>query len=751
MKNISFIKKNSKYPNAVIYLVILVLLNVVGIGLFKHLRLDLTKNKSFTISKVSKDVVGNLNDPLRVKIFFSKNLPPQYASIERYLRDLMPEYAARANRYFNYTFYDCTESKDGSSTKNKDNIKMANDFGVREVQVQTIEKDEVKVVKAYMGLVIQHGDMIERMSPIESTERLEYKITHTVQDMISKISILQGLEQPIKAKLFLSSQFQKVGPMSGIVGLDSIPGKIKEGIKNSNKRNFNKVKLIHYVDFEDEKVLSEAKILQLKGLSWRDFQGPNGELIKAGTGYAALVLEHGDKNEILELLDTRMVLGAGGLRQSFVLKNLEGIEEQLNGMVDNLLDINEEVGYLNGKGNIEINPTGNLSFMDQIRGDRSREGAGANFKNLLSEAYIVKQMTMGNIDYNVNSLIVAGAKEEFSEYELFQIDQYLMRGRSLVLFHDGLLEVISPAAQFNQNYQPPTYNPNNSGLEKLLAHYGLTIKGSYVFDEIAYEVPPQQNRFGGYSDKQVIKYAPIIEKDRINGDLSILANLKRLIMVKNSPLEIDEEKFKKEKITYYELFNSSLKSWEATSISPFVSPTPPEGQQKKHALGYILEGEFSSYFADKGIPEESKEPEEVDKEAEIKDSKSKVSKRIKADENAFIKKGRPGKIIIIGSSELIKNEIIDEKGRGPNAMLIMNLIDYANDKIDWAVMRSKTQQYNPIEPYNEDASFLVKLFTNRQNLKYFNIFGLPLIVGLSGFFVFYRRKNQKKLIQNKFL
>ena len=56
------------------------------------------------------------------------------------------------------------------------------------------ENDEVKFKKAYMGLVMTHGDMIERLPSITSTEGLEYKLTASIQKLNNKISALLRLD-----------------------------------------------------------------------------------------------------------------------------------------------------------------------------------------------------------------------------------------------------------------------------------------------------------------------------------------------------------------------------------------------------------------------------------------------------------------------------------------------------------------------------------------------------------------------------
>ena len=95
---------SSKYYKFITYAVVVVLLNAAGLTFFK--RMDLTAGKLYSISDVSKTVVSTLKEPLTINVFFTKNLPAPHNSTERYLHDLLSEYAASANQNFNYRFYD---------------------------------------------------------------------------------------------------------------------------------------------------------------------------------------------------------------------------------------------------------------------------------------------------------------------------------------------------------------------------------------------------------------------------------------------------------------------------------------------------------------------------------------------------------------------------------------------------------------------------------------------------------------------
>ena len=203
-------KGPEKYIKFVVYVIVVVLINVVGMTLF--VRADLTKNDVYSISEASRRVVSTLSEPLTINVFFTKNLPAPHNNTERYLQDLLKEYSNYANRYFNYRFYDVSPEEGDISKEAKENQVLARNYGIFPIQIQAIEKDEVKFQKAYMGLVIIHGDLIERIPTVTSTDGLEYKLTMAMQKLNNKISALLSLKDKIGVRLFLSSSMDAVAP-----------------------------------------------------------------------------------------------------------------------------------------------------------------------------------------------------------------------------------------------------------------------------------------------------------------------------------------------------------------------------------------------------------------------------------------------------------------------------------------------------------------------------------------------------------
>ncbi|MCK4357994.1 MAG: Gldg family protein [Candidatus Cloacimonetes bacterium] len=165
---------------------IIVVLNLIAIHLFT--RLDLTRDKRYSISDYSKNLVKNLDDKFTIKAFFTNNIPYPYNNLARDVRDKLEEYKAFANRYFQFEFVSA-----GDKTKF---VQDARSFGIPEVQVNAIEKDEMVIKRVVMGLVFLYEDRTEVIPIVQSTENLEYEVSSKINRLIHKdlpiIGFLQG-------------------------------------------------------------------------------------------------------------------------------------------------------------------------------------------------------------------------------------------------------------------------------------------------------------------------------------------------------------------------------------------------------------------------------------------------------------------------------------------------------------------------------------------------------------------------------
>jgi ABC-2 type transport system permease protein len=730
-----------KYYKFGLYLLLIVLINLVGISLF--FRVDLTSHNLYSLSNASKEVVSTLNEPLTVNVFFTQNLPAPYNTIELYLHDLMEEYELYSNDNLSYRFYNVTAAEGDLTEEAEGNRKVAQSYGIHPVNVQAVEQDQVKVQRAYMGMVLIHGDVIEKIPAVTSTEGLEYKITSAIQKLNNKISALVNLPEKIKITLVLSSSLRQIAPLVKLQGLDTLKLKLQEVVDKVNQKTYGQLQFVHIDPAMGEGTPEQLRPFERFGLQWPEINTPQGAVIPAGKGMVGIGMSYGNKSLEQNLLSQKMALTNRGLEQQYVLMDMKTIETFINDNIDNMIDINEDLGYLSSHGAmplVDMPPQYPPQMQYQQREDLRR------LNTILSKEYSVKEIKLDDpIPESIDTLIIAGVKENFNDWQLFQIDQFLMKGKSLALFIDSFNEIMPQRQQ--GRFQQPVYLPINTGLEKLLDHYGLKVKKSYLLDESCYI-----NR-GRMGEEMPIYYAPMIKNEKINHSLEFLENLTQLVMIKSSPLEADTEKIKKNNLKLEQLFTSSDESWEMTgriNLMPFmIQPPKDEKQKESKPLAYLLEGEFPSYFADKPIPEKPKKEEDKEKEGEDSADKEEKQEEKKPEvtdstfkvEKGILAKGKPGKIFLIGTSEIIKNNALDEEGQSPNAIFLLNTLDYLNNREDTAVMRSKVQRFNPLDE--------TKPFT-RYFVKWANTLGLPALFVVVGILIWINRSNRKKRIQVMF-
>ena len=727
-------KKSGHYLKFIIYLVVVVMANVAGITLF--FRADLTANKIYSISKASKEVVATLSEPLSIKVFFTKDLPPPYNNTERYLHDLFEEYAIYANKFFNYRFYDVSAEEGELTAEARENQKIANNYGIHSIQIQVIDKDQVKFQKAYMGLALIHGDLIEQIPTITSTEGLEYTLTTAIKKMNNKISALLNLPNKIKIKLFLSSSLEIVAPQMGVRNIAGIPAEIENIVIKLNQKNYGKLEFEFINPTQDQDLAAISKEYNIMMLSWPALAKGN---IAPGKGVIGLVMEYGENSLTVPLMQ---VIRLPIIGTQYKLAETGEIEESINSNVERLIDINEDLGYLADHGTLNLAgpPPG-------APGRPPTEAPATNFRRLVSQNYTLKNISLKdqNIPESLNCLIIARPTEKFSDYALFQIDQFLMQGKSLALVLDRFKEV-SPAGQQGMNLgQAPVFLPLDTGLEKLLSHYGIRIQPSFVMDENCYrqELPAQ---FGG--GERAIYFAPLIKNRFINNDLDFMNNIKRLVALKISPLELIPERITQNSLKAHRLFASSKKSWQMRdriNLNPmFIKPPESTEEMQSYPLAYIIEGEFPSYFAGKPFPlREIKDEKESEEKPQAEASKSPTDIDLSQIERQgqFLARGKPGKIFVMASADMLRDNLLDAGGQGSNATFILNTVDYLNGQEDIAVMRAKVQRFNPLEDTQPGTRAFVKAL---------NIAGLPVMVVIFGLGVWFRRHSRKKQIQMMF-
>jgi hypothetical protein len=578
-----------------------------------------------------------------------------------------------------------------------------------------------------MGAVALHGDASQTLSTVTSADDLEYRLTSAMEKLQNKVSALLNLRDKVSVTLYLSSSLETIAPYVGLKGLSDLPGQVQTMVQELNARNYGKLAFRH-VDPGKPDAPEIPEEYHLQELQWPELPEAG---IQAGSGRIGLVLRHDGESRTVALLDISSVPLMG---TRYELIREQALQEAVNQNLYSLLDINQTLGYLAGHG---TPPVGRFARTQQ-RAGRSL----ANFEDLVGKNYTLKQVRLKNgIPDGLSCLVIAGPREEFTDYELFQIDQALMRGTNLAVFTDSFKR---QRQQRRARMRRPSYVPNQTGLQELLRHYGLKVGRSIVLDEHCYKQQLSQRQGGG---EQPIYFAPLIKNENINHEPSFMRNITRLVAVQASPLHPAGNSTGNGTVRSMRLFSSSERSWtmsERITLNPSaIRPPSTSKMQGRQPLAYLLSGRFSSYFADRGVPERKASETNATQEGNATAAPEKgaeLQQRIKGPQK-MITKGNAAQVFAIGSSHMITDTVLASEGTSPNSVFVMNVLDKLNGREAMAQLRSKVQRFQPLGEVSNAA---------RTGIKAFALIGLPLLVGLFGLGIWAGRQKRKQRIRAMF-
>lgn len=665
-----------------LFIVFLLLLNIVSYNSF--FRLDLTEPKSYSLSKPSKQVVKNLQEPLTIRVFFDKNLPTPYNSVAQYVEDLLAEYDGVANKNFSVINMDLSK---------EESLAMASDYGLSQIQIQEIKNNEVGFKQVYMGLVLSYGDSIETLDSITSTEGFEYKLTTKISKMISTADTLANLKQDekINVTLYFSPVLKNMG-ISGCAELEEI---VETTFKEVNKQNKDRLDYKVVNPSESETI----EFVQKYGIQAIQYKSENQQKVAA----LGLVVEYNDDFRVIPVQIERSLFG-------YVVSGLETIGESINESLQSLMSNVQSIGYVTGHGE--------LSLQD--------ERQALNFNKMVSAHYQIEELNLveNDIPMNMSCIVINGPKADFAEEELYKIDQFIMRGGNVMFFVDSLVE------QGGSPYQAAEYVPNELNIDKLLNKYGVKRNYDYVMDTNCYTTSsPEYGKVNLY-------WAPIMQKDSLAKKSVITQNLGYLIFLQNGSLDISgAENNSNLKSTV--LVKSSPESWaqsERIMLNPIFMTPPEAGNFAPQNLAVMIEGKFDSAYTEKP------EFETSDESAEATENQTKGEDQL-TTENHLASAKLPGKIFVTGSSYVTTYQILDGQDTSPISMFFLNVIDYLNGNEEVCTMRTKGLGINVLTIKSPALATIAK---------YFNQFGLVILVAVAGLIVVRSRAKRRKQIREKY-
>lgn len=423
-------------------------------------------------------------------------------------------------------------------------------------------------------------------------------------------------------------------------------------------QNFSKGNV--QVEFVSPKEDEQTKMeLFAKGIAPLSFQVYEKDKVQSITGYMAIEINYGDNVEIIPAIK----------------RDTSDFEYQITSAIKKVTNEEEiRVGFLSNYG------------------AHSLENELNSAKTVLEELYTLKTIEFGEEDTeileDINTLIIAGPSEKFSENHLKAINKFLLQGGSVLALLDGV--------SINTE-QGLLAEKNQIGLEEMFGKYGLKLSNNLVLDTKRGIVSFRQGNFP-FPVSMEYAFWPKVTNENFNQDFLAVASLQNTVFPWISSVEIDNEIIGEASAT--SLFTSSKESWvvsENFNLDPNNSDTP-SGERKERTLGALLSGKFTNAY-----------PEDEDLTA--------------SDDS---------KLIVVGDSEFPTDGFLN--GNPDNLKLFQNLVDSITLDDDLISIRSKDVSVRPINEGNELPD------STRNAIRYFNIFGVTIIVIAFGMIRYYLRR-----------
>ncbi len=682
---------NTEQRNIQLMLIILgiILFNIVMAVL--PFRIDLTRNSNYSLTDKSREVVSNLNERLKIKVLFSKDLPAEHVAVQRYLNDILEEYDFYGNKYFSYEIVP------------EDQLKaQATDYGINPVVSTEFVNDQQKKRNVYMAVVIQHADLTETIDALATTVGIEYEITSRIEKMAAKVDLLRNMKDNLMLTLYLDPRVFNLG----IEDIDSLEETVRRAVDRNNLMNYDRLRF----QVLDPSVMPGEKDPSVKyGLTrimWRPVQG-----LPGGNTPFGMVLEGNGKFKKIDFELMPTLIG------TTAIVGLETLAERINNAIGDIVGSGQKIVYVRGHGIPE------LSDM------RTFQGAGL-LSQMLSQSYEVVEVDLAAEDIPADAavVIINGPQEAFSDIEKYRVDQYVMHGKSLLYFVNNFTEM-----QTQEMMGGSIVLPVETGLDELFASYGIKINKNWVLDRKSAPI--------NYGDR-IMEYPliPLITREKLSRESVVTKYLNTVLFAKASSIDIDEN-MKARGVKFTDLVSTSDQSWimEGRMQNNPLFMVPPQGvQMKSYRVALLAEGRFDSWFKGKPAPVVTGGK----KQGSAFTSSSKLDSTVESGAS---------RIIVVGCSDITRSGVMSQarkmlSGSGmseaySNDIFIHSLVDYLAGRDYVPEMKSKSLDYNPLAKTDDGMRFLYKLI---------NMGLVPASVVVTGAVIWRRRRIRRKLVETEF-
>ncbi|GAB6042959.1 Gldg family protein [Endothiovibrio diazotrophicus] len=639
-------------------------------------RADITAGHLYTLSDATRQQLAELREPLLIRGYFSAKTHPLLAPLVPQIEDLLHEYAVAAGGRARVEFIDPTRDRDAEE-------EAASRYGIRPVPFQTADRYQSAVVNSYFNLVIAYGDQYETLGYrdlIEVKARGERDLDVVLKD--PEYAITRAIRKVAGAYQSGGNPFEELNHPITFKGYLSPDDRLPESLRTLHG---------------DLQGILDDLVKKSDGKLKVSFEDPDAD---GGKLAAELKRKYGFGPQIASLLDPQpfwfyMVLeGDGDAAQVPLPETLDkaSLERSINAALQRLTP-----GVLKTIAVVKppaYGPGGqHYSELEKVLGENARLKT-VDLKN-------------GRVPEEADLLLLL-APRELDDRQRFAVDQFLMRGGSVVLATSPFDVQVGNSLKASKE---------KSGLGDWLAGYGIDVGDAMVLDpqNAALPVPVERN-IGGLSLREIrmlpYPHFPDLRDEELNPDNPITAALGQLTLNWVSPISVDAQKNAKRKVT--ELLHSSAESWTSDSLDmvPDYRGYPDSGfavsgQRGAQLLAVALEGRFDSYYRGKESPlaaEEAAKPDEPAQGGAKAGEKEEKKPRITG---VIERSPESARLIVVSSNTFASDASLELASQGMSTLYTQPLA-FLQNAIDWSLedrgllsLRGRTRLARTLDPLPE--------------------------------------------------
>ncbi|MCX7986089.1 MAG: gliding motility-associated ABC transporter substrate-binding protein GldG [Bacteroidales bacterium] len=199
-------KKNKLLYHVGILIAFILVIN--GLASFYFVRFDLTQEKRYTLSQVSKETLQSLPDQVMVRIYLYGDLPLSFRKFSQTIREMLDEFRVYAGAKLQYEFIDPYESKDEKQIQA--NIEKLYRMGLQPTSVKMQDpKGGYSEKMVIPGAIVSYGNRDFAVNLLSnnpafsgeenlnhSVQNLEYNLINAIrcviQSKVEKVAFLEG-------------------------------------------------------------------------------------------------------------------------------------------------------------------------------------------------------------------------------------------------------------------------------------------------------------------------------------------------------------------------------------------------------------------------------------------------------------------------------------------------------------------------------------------------------------------------------